>query len=186
MPFKDPAARRKYQRERKRRLRNSSPVATLKPPNGEKPPKGKGKKSTPSPSTPSPSTPQPPGDEVNEKVFADLHLSTAKSVLGLIEEQVNAVRKEPASPLEKARVLAYLGRTAMQALTASSVEERVEALEAIVESAQPSVEPESDAADGWLGFFARQDAEEEHPEIETGKQNEAEHDHEEGGGTAAA
>jgi hypothetical protein len=60
-------------------------------------------------------------------------LRTAADVLGLIEEQVEAVRSEPeAGTLEKARTVGFLAGVALKAIEAGNLAGRVEMLEAVL------------------------------------------------------
>ena len=60
-------------------------------------------------------------------------LKTARDVLALIEEQVNAVREEPeAGTLEKARAVGYLAGIALKAVEVADLSGRVEALEQVL------------------------------------------------------
>ena len=61
---------------------------------------------------------------------APFRLQTARDVLGLIAEQVEAVRAEPeAGTLEKARVVGYLASVALRAVETADLADRLEALE---------------------------------------------------------
>ena len=60
-------------------------------------------------------------------------LKTAADVIGLLEEQIAAVRDEPeASTLEKARCIGYLAGISLKAIEAGDLAARLEALEAIL------------------------------------------------------
>src|SRR5919202_7054467 len=60
-------------------------------------------------------------------------LKTARDVLALIEEQVNAVREEPETgTLEKARAVGYLAGIALKAVEVADLSGRVEALEQVL------------------------------------------------------
>ena len=60
-------------------------------------------------------------------------LKTAADVIGLLEEQIAAVRDEPeASTLEKARCIGYLAGISLRAIEAGDLAARLEALEAIL------------------------------------------------------
>ena len=60
-------------------------------------------------------------------------LKTARDVLALIEEQVNAVRDEPeAGTLEKARAVGYLAGIALKAVEVADLSARVEAVERVL------------------------------------------------------
>ena len=60
-------------------------------------------------------------------------LKTARDVLALIEEQVNAVRDEPeAGTLEKARAVGYLAGVALKAVEVADLSARVEAVERVL------------------------------------------------------
>src|SRR5918995_7435979 len=70
---------------------------------------------------------QTPGQTL---VSLPFRLKTARDVLALIEEQVNAVREEPeAGTLEKARAVGYLAGIALKAVEVANLSGRVEALE---------------------------------------------------------
>lgn len=60
-------------------------------------------------------------------------LRTHQDLLDLLNEQVEEVRGQRwASPLQKARTIAILGRLARQVIAGSIVAQRVEALEAVL------------------------------------------------------
>ena len=60
-------------------------------------------------------------------------LKTARDVLALLEEQVNAVRHEPAAgTLEKARAVGYLAGIALKAVEVADLSARVEAVERVL------------------------------------------------------
>jgi hypothetical protein len=60
-------------------------------------------------------------------------LKTARDVLALLEEQVNAVRDEPkAGTLEKARTVGYLAGVALKAVEVADLSARVEAVERVL------------------------------------------------------
>jgi len=62
-------------------------------------------------------------------------LKTAADVIGLIEEQVGAVRAEPlATTLEKARTIGFLAGVALRAIEAGDMAARLEALEAVLKA----------------------------------------------------
>ena len=62
-------------------------------------------------------------------------LKTAYDVLGLLEEQVDAVRNEPdAGTLEKARCIGYLAGIALRAVEVADLSARVESMERVVKS----------------------------------------------------
>ncbi len=62
-----------------------------------------------------------------------LRLQTARDVLALLEEQVNAVRDEPvAGTLEKARTVGYLAGIALKAVEVADLSARVEAVERVL------------------------------------------------------
>jgi hypothetical protein len=62
-----------------------------------------------------------------------LRLQTARDVLALLEEQVNAVRDESAATtLEKARVVGYLAGAALKAVEVADLSARVEAVERVL------------------------------------------------------
>ena len=60
-------------------------------------------------------------------------LKTAADVIGLLEEQISAVRDKPkASTLEQARCIGYLAGISLKAIEAGDFAARLEALEAIL------------------------------------------------------
>ena len=60
-------------------------------------------------------------------------LKTAADVIGLLEEQIAAVRDESeAGTLEKARCIGYLAGISLKAIEAGDLAARLEALEAIL------------------------------------------------------
>jgi hypothetical protein len=60
-------------------------------------------------------------------------LRTARDVLALIEEQVNAIRDAPeAGTLEKARAVGYLAGIALKAVEVADLSARVEAVERVL------------------------------------------------------
>ncbi len=60
-------------------------------------------------------------------------LKTARDILALLEEQVNAVRDEPeAGTLEKARAVGYLAGVALKAVEVADLSARVEAVERVL------------------------------------------------------
>jgi hypothetical protein len=62
-----------------------------------------------------------------------MRLKTARDVLALLEEQIDAVRSEPtAGALEKARTIGFLANTALRAVEAADLSARVEALERVL------------------------------------------------------
>ena len=62
-------------------------------------------------------------------------LKTAADVLALLEEQVSAVRADPAAgTLEKARTLGYLATVSLRAIEVGSLAARLEALEAVLKA----------------------------------------------------
>jgi hypothetical protein len=64
---------------------------------------------------------------------APFRLQTAREVLALLEEQVNAVRADPAvGTLERARCVGYLAGVALRAVETGELEARLEALEAVL------------------------------------------------------
>jgi hypothetical protein len=64
---------------------------------------------------------------------APFRLETARAVLALVEEQVNAVRADPAlGTLERARCLGYLAGIALRAVESGELEARLEALESVL------------------------------------------------------
>ncbi len=71
-----------------------------------------------------------PADEIGLEPF---RLKTARDLLALLEEQVQAVRSDPeAGPLEKARTIGHLAGIALKAMEVADLAPRVEALEAIL------------------------------------------------------
>ena len=68
-------------------------------------------------------------------VPAPLRLQTAREVLALVEEQVNAVRADLAlGTLERARCLGYLAGVALRAVETGDLEARLEALEGVLKA----------------------------------------------------
>jgi len=66
---------------------------------------------------------------------ADFRLQTARDVLDLIAEQVQAVRAEAdAGTLEKARTVGYLAGIALKAVEVADLASRVEAMEKALKS----------------------------------------------------
>jgi hypothetical protein len=64
---------------------------------------------------------------------SSFRLQTARDVVALIEEQVDAVRGEAtASTLERARTIGYLAGIALRAVEVADLAARVEALEAVL------------------------------------------------------
>jgi hypothetical protein len=64
---------------------------------------------------------------------APFRLQTAREVLALLEEQVNAVRADPAvKTLERARCLGYLAGIALRAVETGELESRLDSLEAVL------------------------------------------------------
>ena len=62
-----------------------------------------------------------------------IRLKTARDVLALLEEQINAVREEPeAGTLEKARTTGYLASIALKAVEVADLSARVEAMERVL------------------------------------------------------
>ncbi len=62
-------------------------------------------------------------------------LKTAADVIGLIEEQVGAVRAaDDATTLEKARTVGFLAGVALRAIEAGDMAARLEALEAVLKT----------------------------------------------------
>ena len=62
-------------------------------------------------------------------------LKTAADVIGLIEEQVGAVRAAgDATALEKARAIGFLAGVALRAIEAGDMAARLEALEAVLKT----------------------------------------------------
>jgi hypothetical protein len=61
-------------------------------------------------------------------------LQTVQDLIDLLEEQVDVVRAAPwASPLDKARAIAYLAGVARKALEAGVLAARIEMLESVLE-----------------------------------------------------
>jgi hypothetical protein len=103
VPFKDPEARRDYQRSYRQLQRAGR---------AEKPPR---------PLLPSP-----------------LRLRTAQELLGLLEEQINAVRMDGAlGTVERARCVGSLAGVALRAVETADLERRLIALEAVLNSRRP-------------------------------------------------
>jgi hypothetical protein len=66
-------------------------------------------------------------------VLMEFRLQTARDVLALLEDQVNAVRDdEKITTLERARCLGYLVGVALKAIEAGDIAARIEALEAVL------------------------------------------------------
>jgi hypothetical protein len=66
---------------------------------------------------------------------APLRIRTAVEVLGLIEEQVNAVRRDPdLKSLERARCIGALAGVALRAVETGQLEQRLAALEAVLKA----------------------------------------------------
>lgn len=66
---------------------------------------------------------------------APLRLQTAREVLGLIEEQVNAVRADLGlRTVERARCIGYLANVALRAVETGDLEARLEALESVLKT----------------------------------------------------
>jgi len=62
-------------------------------------------------------------------------VQTARDVLALLEEQINAVRADPTvSTLERARCVATLAGVALRAVEAGEMAERVAAVEAVLKT----------------------------------------------------
>ena len=73
---------------------------------------------------------QTPGQTL---VPLSFRLQTARDVVSLIEEQVNAVREEEeARTLEKARTVGYLAGVALKAVEVADLSARVEAIERVL------------------------------------------------------
>jgi hypothetical protein len=63
----------------------------------------------------------------------EFRLQTAQDVIGLLEEQVSAVRAEKAAgTLEKARTIGFLAGVALKAIEAGNLAARIEMLEAVL------------------------------------------------------
>jgi hypothetical protein len=66
-------------------------------------------------------------------LLAPLRLRTAREILALVEEQVNAVRADPAlRTIERARCVGSLAGVALRAVETPDPEARVEAVEAVL------------------------------------------------------
>ena len=69
---------------------------------------------------------------------APYRVQTAREILGLLEEQINAVRMDPElETTQRARCIATLANTALRALESGQLEERLGALEAILKYRRP-------------------------------------------------
>src|SRR3954466_8578897 len=69
----------------------------------------------------------------NPLVPPEVRLQTARDVLALLAEQVNAVQAAPdADPLEKARVIGFLAGFALRAIEAGDQQARLEAVERVL------------------------------------------------------
>jgi len=69
-------------------------------------------------------------------------LQTVQDVIDLLEEQVQAVRAAPwASPLDKARAIAYLAGVARKALEAGVLAARIEILETVLKQRKEQTRP---------------------------------------------
>ena len=68
-----------------------------------------------------------------KSLSVEFQLDTARDVLDLLDDQVNAVRNEPdAGTLEKARCIGYLAGIALKTIEAGDVAARIDALEAVL------------------------------------------------------
>ena len=68
-----------------------------------------------------------------KSLSVEFRLDTARDVLDLLDDQVNAVRNEPdAGTLEKARCIGYLAGIALKTIEAGDVAARIDALEAVL------------------------------------------------------
>ena len=64
---------------------------------------------------------------------APVRIQTARDLLGLLEEQLNALRGDPAlGTVERARSIGSLAGVALRAVETADLEQRVEALEAVL------------------------------------------------------
>ncbi len=67
------------------------------------------------------------------RIPAEFRLKVASDVLGLLEEQIAAVRADSeAGTLEKARCIGYLASIALKAIDAGDLAARLEALETVL------------------------------------------------------
>jgi hypothetical protein len=67
-------------------------------------------------------------------------LKTASDVLQLLEEQVEAVRAEPAAgALEKARTIGYLAGVTLKAIEAGNLAARIEMLETVLKQRKSDI-----------------------------------------------
>jgi hypothetical protein len=108
VPYKDPERRRAYDREYKRTHRRG----------------------------PSKGGVRPARTPTSNPALAEIRLATARDVLTLLEEEVNAVRGEPnVGVLERARTVGYLAGVALRAVEAADLESRLDALERTVGAA---------------------------------------------------
>ncbi|MDI6871225.1 MAG: hypothetical protein QME79_07690 [Bacillota bacterium] len=65
---------------------------------------------------------------------SEFRLQTARDVITLLAEQVEAVRRDTeAGTLEKARCIGYLAAVALKAVEAANLEARIEALERAIQ-----------------------------------------------------
>jgi hypothetical protein len=70
---------------------------------------------------------------VHPDIPPDVRLRTAADVLGLLEEQVAAVRADGgAGALEKARTIGFLAGVCLRAIEAGNLAARIEMLEAVL------------------------------------------------------
>ena len=73
------------------------------------------------------------GGATSSELLASFRLQTAADLVDLLEEQIEAVRRDPvARPIEKARCVGSLVSVAMRALEQRDLTSRIEALEAIL------------------------------------------------------
>jgi hypothetical protein len=78
------------------------------------------------------------------QVPSEFRIRTARDVLNLLAEQIDAVRaEEEAGTLEKARCIGYLGGIALKAVEIADLSDRVEAMEKVLKKRKES-EPWSD------------------------------------------
>jgi hypothetical protein len=72
---------------------------------------------------------------VQTQLPSEFRLKTARDVLELLSEQIDAVRHEPgAGTLEKARVIGYLGGIALRAVETADLADRIEAVERVLKT----------------------------------------------------
>lgn len=62
-------------------------------------------------------------------------VQTAREILGLLEEQINAVRMDPnLETIQRARCIATLAGVALRAVESGQLEERLDALEGVLKN----------------------------------------------------